>query len=83
MIEKLTQLVDHYHNIVERMSNSDVIADRNQYTALAKEHRQLTPTIELAKQYITLYNQIQEILLSNSWHLLQNYQLAHIDNEKF
>ena len=60
MIEKLIQLVDHYNNIVEKMSNADVIADRDKYTALAKEHRQLTPTIELAKEYITLYNQIQE-----------------------
>jgi len=60
MIEKLIQLVDHYNNIVEKMSNADVIADRDKYTALAKEHRQLTPTIELAKKYITLYNQIQE-----------------------
>ena len=60
MIEKLFQLVDHYNNIVEKMSNSNVIADRDQYTALAKEHRQLTPTIELAKKHITLYNQIQE-----------------------
>ena len=52
MIEKLIQLVDHYNNIVEKMSNADVIADRDKYTALAKEHRQLTPTIELAKKYI-------------------------------
>ena len=60
MIEKLIQLVDHYNNIVEKMSNADVLADRDKYTALAKEHRQLTSTIELAKKYITLYNQIQE-----------------------
>ena len=60
MIEKLIQLVDHYNNIVKKMSNADVIADRDKYTALAKEHRQLTPTIELAKKYIMLYNQIQE-----------------------
>ena len=60
MIEKLIQLVDYYNNIVEKMSNSDVIADRDKYTALAKEHRQLTSTIELAKKYIMLYNQIQE-----------------------
>ena len=60
MIEKLIQLVNHYNNIVEKMSNADIIADRDKYTALAKEHRQLTPTIELAKKYIMIYNQIQE-----------------------
>jgi len=60
MIEKLIQLVTHYNNIVEKMSNSNIIADRDQYTALAKEHRQLTPTIELARKHISLYDQIKE-----------------------
>ena len=60
MIDKLTQLVDHFQNIVNKMSNPDIISDLNQYTILAKEHRHLTPTIDLAKQYISIYNNIQE-----------------------
>tara|TARA_Y100000994_G_scaffold217621_1_gene195144 strand:- start:805 stop:1872 length:1068 start_codon:yes stop_codon:yes gene_type:complete len=60
MIDKLTQLVDHFHNIVSKMSNPDIISDLNQYTLLAKEHRQLTPTIDLAKKYISIYNNVQE-----------------------
>ena len=42
------------------MSNPDIISDLNQYTLLAKEHRQLTPTIDLAKKYISTYNNVQE-----------------------
>ena len=60
MIDKLTQLVDHFQNIVNKMSNPDIISDLNQYTLLAKEHRQLTPTIDLAKKYISTYNNVQE-----------------------
>ncbi len=60
MIDKLLKLVERYDMLSEKMSNPDIISDMDQYTALAKEHRQLTPTIELAKEYIHIYYQIEE-----------------------
>ncbi len=60
MIDKLLKLVERYDILSEKMSNPDIISDMDQYTALAKEHRQLTPTIELAKEYIYIYYQIEE-----------------------
>ena len=60
MIDKLLQLVDHYNTIVDKMSNPDIIANIDEYTLLAKEHRQMTPTIDLAQKYINCYNQIQD-----------------------
>ena len=60
MIDKLLQLVDHYNTIVAKMSNPDIIANIDEYTLLAKEHRQMTPTIDLAQKYINCYNQIQD-----------------------
>jgi len=60
MIDKLLQLVEHYNTIVVKMSDPEIIANLEEYTVLAKEHRQMTPTIDLAKQYINCYNQIQD-----------------------
>ena len=60
MIQKLIALVERYDNISEKMSNPDIIENLDQYKMLAKEHRQLTPTIDLAKKYILIYNQIKE-----------------------
>tara|TARA_Y100000994_G_scaffold154392_1_gene126494 strand:+ start:691 stop:1758 length:1068 start_codon:yes stop_codon:yes gene_type:complete len=60
MIDKLLKLVERYDTLSEKMSNPDIISDMDQYTALAKEHRQLMPTIELAKEYIHIYYQIED-----------------------
>ena len=42
------------------MSDPNIVSDIPQYTKLAKEHRQLTPTIELAHRYIKVFNHIEE-----------------------
>tara|TARA_X000001036_G_scaffold431573_1_gene466097 strand:- start:1759 stop:2826 length:1068 start_codon:yes stop_codon:yes gene_type:complete len=60
MIDKLLQLVDHYNTLVNKMSDPDIITNIDEYTVLAKEHRQMTPTIDLAHKYIHCYNQIQD-----------------------
>ena len=72
MIQKLIALVERYDNISEKMSNPDIIENLDQYKMLAKEHRQLTSTIDLAKKYILIYNQIkedEEILQGNDLEL--------------
>jgi len=60
MINKLLKLVENYNNIAEQMANPNIVSNIDKYTLLAKEHRQLTPAIELAKQYISIYNSIRE-----------------------
>ena len=60
MIQKLIALVERYDYIAKKMANPDIIANLDQYKMLAKEHRQLTSTIDLAKKYILIYNQIKE-----------------------
>ena len=72
MIEKLTNLVKHYELVVNKMSDPEVISDIEKYTELAREHRQLTPIIDMSKQYISLYNNIkddEEILLGDDVEL--------------
>ena len=48
MIEKLTSLVKHYELVVNKMSDPKVVSDIEKYTELAREHRQLSPIIELS-----------------------------------
>ena len=72
MIEKLTNLVKHYELVVNKMSDPKVVSDIEKYTELAKEHRQLTPIIDMSKQYISLYNNLkedEEILLGDDVEL--------------
>ena len=72
MIEKLTSLVKHYELVVNKMSDPKVVSDIEKYTELAREHRQLTPIIDMSKQYISLYNNIkddEEILLGDDVEL--------------
>ena len=47
MIDKLLKLVERYDILSEKMSNPDIISDMDQYTALAKEHRQLLSLIHI------------------------------------
>ena len=68
MIDKLLQLVDHYNTLVNKMSDPDIITNIDEYTVLAKEHRQMTPTIDLAHKYIHCYNQMYYF-----WRLLNMF----------
>ena len=60
MIKKLQELINNYKKISEDMSNPDIINNIKKYSGLAKEHRRLSPIIELAEQYISTQQQIEE-----------------------
>ncbi len=60
MIEKLYKLKESFQLISEKMSDPDIVNNIQEYTALAKEHTQLTPTIDAANQYISIYKQIKD-----------------------
>jgi len=60
MINKLKEILNHYSSISEKMANPDIINNIAEYSKLAKEHRQMSETVELATQYIKVYNHIQD-----------------------
>ena len=60
MIDKLKTILENYSSISEKMANPEIIGNVSEYAKLAKEHRQLSETVTLAKQYIKTYNHIQE-----------------------
>ena len=55
MIKKLQSLIETYSILSKKMAEPNIISDVARYTKLAKENRQLTPTIDLAHQYIKTF----------------------------
>ncbi len=51
MFEKLLAMEAHFEEIARRLSDPAVVTDREQYAALMKEHKSLTPIIEVFRQY--------------------------------
>ena len=46
MIEKIKEISIHYDELAKKLSDPQVVADREVYTALMREHKHLTPIIE-------------------------------------
>ena len=60
MIKKLQSLIETYSILSKKMAEPNIISDVSHYTKLAKEYRQLTPTIDLAHKYIQTFGHIEE-----------------------
>ena len=69
MLDKLLAMQAHFEEIGEKLSDPAVISDREQYAALMKEHKTLTPIMEVFAQYRaarTEFAEAKEILGSES-----------------
>lgn len=51
MIEKLQQLEQEYLELEKKMADPEVIADQKEYTQLGRRYKELTPVIELYREY--------------------------------
>ena len=60
MINKLKEILKTYVAITEQMADPKIISNIAEYSKLAKEHRQLSTTADLAQEYIKIYNHIKE-----------------------
>ena len=60
MINKLKEILQTYSFITKQMTDPNIVNNITEYSRLAKEHSQMSKTAELAKQYIKIYNHIQE-----------------------
>ena len=60
MIDKLKIILENYSSLSEKMADPNIISNVAEYAKLAKEHRQMSDTVSLAKEYIKTYNQIQD-----------------------
>ena len=62
MFEKLLAMEERYDDINRRLSDPEIISDIAQYTALMKEHKTLSPIIEVFRRYAGAKNEIDESL---------------------
>ena len=60
MFEKLLIMETHYDEINAKLSDPEIIADREQYTSLMKEFKNLTPVIEVFRSYKSAKNDLEE-----------------------
>ena len=60
MFEKLLLMETHYNEINAKLSDPEIIADREQYASLMKEFKNLTPVIEVFRSYKSAKNDFEE-----------------------
>jgi peptide chain release factor 1 len=60
LIEKLKQFNQRFEEISNEMSQSEIISDREQYAALAREYADLEPIIKKGKEYQKVRAQITD-----------------------
>ena len=60
MKNKLKEIIDKYHYLSEEMTKHEVLSNQKKLSSIAKEHRSLEKVVKVAKQYISLLNQIDE-----------------------
>ena len=86
MKDKLITIIDKYNHLTEMMTKIEIISDQKKLTSIAKEHRQLNEIVSIAKDYISIYEQIEEykeILVGNDKELVEIAQEElEISNKK-
>ena len=60
MIDKLKSVLTRYDELEELMSQPDAMRDMKAFTKMAREHSVLTELVEEAKNYIVIYDRLQE-----------------------
>ena len=60
MIDKLKDILENYSSLTEKMAKPNIINNVIEYAKLAKEHRHMSKTVTLAKEYIKIHQHIQD-----------------------
>ena len=60
MIDKLKSVLARYDELEELMSQPNAMRNMKAFTKMAQEHSVLTELVEEAKNYIVIYDRLQE-----------------------
>ena len=60
MKKKLQEIIDKYHHLSEEMTKPEVLSDQKKLSSVAKEHRSLQKVVQVATEYISVLDQIDE-----------------------
>jgi len=57
---KLQEIIDKYHHLSEEMTKQEVLSDQKKLSSIAKEHSSLERVVKVAREYISVLDQIEE-----------------------
>ena len=60
MKEKLKEIIDKYNRLSEKMTTQEVLSNQKKLTSIAKEHSSLEKIVNVATEYISVLEQIEE-----------------------
>ena len=60
MKTKLQEIIDKYHHLSEEMTKPEVLSDQKKLSSIAKEHSSLENVVQVATEYISVLDQIDE-----------------------
>ena len=60
MIDKLKEIIEHHNSLESEMVNPDILNDKNRYTEITKEYHHLNPIVEKSKNYVSIWERINE-----------------------
>jgi peptide chain release factor 1 len=60
MIDRLESIKNRYRDVIEEMAKPEVVTDRDRYTQLAKEQRELEPVVKTYEDYQGVLAQISD-----------------------
>lgn len=60
MWAKLKELVRHYEKVTEQLADPEVLANPDEYQKLARKHGELSETVGLYEEYITLQDELNQ-----------------------
>ncbi|NOZ04648.1 MAG: PCRF domain-containing protein, partial [FCB group bacterium] len=60
MIDKIRSIIEHYEELGQQLTDQAVITNQDRLKEVAREHSRLEPIVSLGKEYISLYNQIED-----------------------
>ncbi len=63
MFDRLEDLVRRLEEVLQSLSDPDIISDQNKYRELMKEQNELTPIVEKYKEYLAAKEGIEESLM--------------------
>tara|TARA_B100000214_G_scaffold297339_1_gene227253 strand:+ start:630 stop:1697 length:1068 start_codon:yes stop_codon:yes gene_type:complete len=58
--EKLKEIIDKYNLLSEKMTTQEVLSNQKKLTSIAKEHSSLEKIVNVATEYISVLEQIEE-----------------------
>mgnify|MGYP006058751997 CR=1 FL=1 len=62
MFENLEEVVMHYEEVINELSEPDVLNNQTKYRKLMKEQTDLTPIVEKYKEYKEVKDMIKPVL---------------------